>query len=181
MDVGSVATVGSASESAGTWTVAGSGADIGGVADGFRFVSSALRGDGEITARVGSLDGADPWAKAGVMIRESTAANARFAMMAVTTASGACFQRRSSTGGQASQTTVDGNRAPRWIRLTRVGKLFSAYQSADGTSWQLVGTANVTMASDVSIGLAVTSHQDGALATAIFDNVTVIAGAVGNG
>src|SRR5262249_26803086 len=51
-DVGAVGATGSASHSAGTFTVRGSGADIWGTADGFRFVYQPLGGDGEIVARV---------------------------------------------------------------------------------------------------------------------------------
>jgi hypothetical protein len=51
-DVGSVGVIGSASYDAGTFTVNGSGADIWGSADGFRFVYRPMSGDGEIVARV---------------------------------------------------------------------------------------------------------------------------------
>ncbi|MBA3684160.1 MAG: hypothetical protein H0W72_02850 [Planctomycetes bacterium] len=179
-DIGAVAVTGSVSHSAGAWTVAGSGAGIGGSSDAFRFTAQTLRGDGEITARVSSQGNTDAWAKAGVMIRESGSAQARFALMALTPGNGACFQRRLKTSGSTSLTSVSGA-APGWVRLTRVGKTFSAYRSTDGVSWQLVGTATISMLTDVSIGLAVTSSRDGQLSTVGFDNVRIIGTVVGNG
>ncbi|MBA3686775.1 MAG: hypothetical protein H0W72_16245, partial [Planctomycetes bacterium] len=58
------------------------------------------------------------------------------------------------------------------------GGTISAYQSMDGVTWQLVGTAAIAMGSNLSIGLAVTSTADGAPSIAVFDNVSVV-GAVG--
>ncbi|HEX7261418.1 MAG TPA: hypothetical protein VF258_06350, partial [Luteolibacter sp.] len=45
--------------------------------------------------------------------------------------------------------------------------------SADGTNWTQIGTVNLTMASSVTVGLAVTSHSNTVLSTATFDNVSV--------
>src|SRR6185503_18450777 len=45
-DVGSVGVAGSASANSGVFSVVGSGADIGGTADSFHFVSQTLTGDG---------------------------------------------------------------------------------------------------------------------------------------
>src|ERR1051325_10079280 len=73
-DVGAVQASGSYTQSGGTFTVMGSGADIWVTADEFHFVSTPLTGDGSITARVVSQTNTNPWAKAGVMIRESRAA-----------------------------------------------------------------------------------------------------------
>ena len=58
------------------------------------------------------------------------------------------------------------------MRLVREGNLFSAYRSTNGTTWSLVGTDTISMASTVYVGLAVTSHNTAATATATFTNVT---------
>ena len=44
--------------------------------------------------------------------------------------------------------------APYWVKLTRSGATVSAYQSADGASWSLVGTATVTLPATALVGLA---------------------------
>ena len=74
--VGSPGSGGSAAMSNGTWTVSGGGADIWGTADQFHFVSQSFVGDGAVVAKSNSLAGGAACAKAGVMIRDGTAANA---------------------------------------------------------------------------------------------------------
>ena len=69
-DVGNPLVAGDASYAAGSFTLSGAGVDIWDVADQFRFVYQPLDGDGEIVARVESLQATDVWAKAGVMMRE---------------------------------------------------------------------------------------------------------------
>jgi hypothetical protein len=177
-DIGNVGAGGSTSTANGVYTVNGSGDDIWGSQDEFRFVYSALNGDGEITARVNSLTALDEWTKAGVMIRESLSGSSRFAFAMVTGDRGVSFQYRSSTGGSAAQSgTQDGvTSAPYWVRLRRVGNVFTAFVSADGQSWrQQGGNVTIAMGSSVYAGLAVTSHFDGYLATAAFSNVDVAA------
>ena len=58
-------------EAAGTITMSGGGTDIWNTADQFRFACKPLIGDGTLIAKVESVGNTDPWAKAGVMIRES--------------------------------------------------------------------------------------------------------------
>ena len=63
--------------------------------------------------------------------------------------------------------------APRWVKLQRNGDLFSAYESADGVTWTLVGTETIPMGTTVFAGLAVTSHTTGASATCTLDSVSI--------
>ena len=119
----------------------GSGADIAGTADEFRYVHQAGNGDGSIVARVASVQNTAVDAKAGVMYRESTAANARFAAVYVTPGVGVVFQRRATTGGSTASTVVAGVTAPRHVRLVRTGNSFTAFYSANGSTWTQVGTA----------------------------------------
>ena len=73
---------GSASYANGVFTVNGGGADIWGGSDQFNYVSQPLTGDGSIVARVTSQSDTDPWAKAGVMIKQSTATGSPYALLA---------------------------------------------------------------------------------------------------
>lgn len=173
-DVGSVGTAGSASFSGGTWTVKGSGADIWNTADGFRYVYQPLSGNGQITARVASVGNTDVWAKAGVMIRENLTAGSPQAMAVVTPASGVAFQRRTSAGAASVHTAGASVTAPYWVRLVRSGSTFTAYSSPNGTTWTQIGTATITMGQNVYIGLAVTAHNNSALNTSTFTNVSVV-------
>jgi regulation of enolase protein 1 (concanavalin A-like superfamily) len=141
------------------YTLQGSGEDIWGTADAFRFAYQPLTGDGRIVARVASLTDTDSWAKAGVMIRESLDANARHALVAITPGNGVAFQRRTAPGGTSTHTAGAAVKDPYWVRLTRVGNTFTAHQSANGSTWTRVGSAvTLTMASNVYVGLALTSH-----------------------
>lgn len=172
-DIGSVGAAGLASYVGGAFDIVGSGTDIWGTADEFRYVYQSSSGDCSIVAKVNRVQNTDPWAKAGVMIREGTSAGAVQASLVVTPGNGVSFQRRTSTGGSSVSTIVGGISAPRWLRLTRTGNSFSAYYSSDGSAWTQVGTAQtITMASGATMGLAVTSHNDGILCTANFSNVT---------
>jgi phosphatidylserine/phosphatidylglycerophosphate/cardiolipin synthase-like enzyme/regulation of enolase protein 1 (concanavalin A-like superfamily) len=176
-DIGAVGQLGSASESSGTFTVKGAGADIWDTADGFHFAYHSLSGDGEIVARVASLQGSHHWTKAGVMIRESLSAGSRHAIMLVSTQRGLAFQRRVETGGISTHTDGGAGTAPVWVRLVRTGNRLDGYRSSNGSSWLLVGSATIAMNSTVYAGLAVTSHDTSSLATATFDNVRITQGA----
>src|SRR5262249_7022712 len=170
---------GSASHSSGVFTVRGSGADIWGNADGFEFVYHPLNGNGQIVARVTAVQNTDPWAKAGVMIRETLAAGSRHAFMALTPGNGLAFQRRVATGGVSTHTAGGASGAPVWVRLTRNGNTITAFRSTNGTTWTEVGADAVAMGNQVFAGLAVTSHAIGVLNTSTFDNVQVTAGGGG--
>jgi len=172
-DVGSVAAAGNTSSWSGpAFTVRGSGADIWGTADGFTFVYRILTGDGEIRARVASLEDTNAWAKAGVMMRETLEPGSRHAMTALTPGNGAAFQRRTTLDGPSAHTSGGAAAAPCWVRLVRQGNHFSGYRSADGSAWSWIGTATIAAGPFVHAGLAVTSHSDGTLCAAQFDNVS---------
>ncbi len=179
-DIGSPARGGSASAAGGTFTVTGGGVDIWGTSDQFQYVYQPLQGDVEVIARVGSLQYADPWTKAGVMIRETLTNASRHASMFATGTQWWAVQGRIATGGTSYDLAGQTGAAPGWVRLVREGNLFSAYRSTDGTSWTLVGTDTITMAATVYVGLAVTSHNSEATATATFTNVTARALTTGN-
>ena len=174
-DIGSVNFEGTADFANGTFTVEGSGADIWGPTDAFRYVYQPVSGDVEIRARVASLEFTHAWAKAGVMIRENLNADSRHVMTVVTPGQGVAFQRRTSTGAQSLHTPATGA-APYWVRLVRSGNTFTSYRSSNGTTWNQIGSVNITMPSSILIGLPVTSHNNSTLCTAAFTDVSVIGG-----
>jgi regulation of enolase protein 1 (concanavalin A-like superfamily) len=179
-DIGSPGIAGQASYSAGTFTVLGAGSDIWGITDQFHFVYQPLDGDGEIVARVATVEGKDAWTKAAVMIRSDLTANAAYAMAAVTSLNGTVFQSRSTAGGASTFVTGTTAGAPQWIRVVRSGNTLSGYSSADGLTWAAIGTSTITAGSTVYVGLAVTSHDPSTVATATFTNVAVTKGATTN-
>jgi hypothetical protein len=172
-DIGAPSFRGSSHCVRGTFTIDGAGADIWGTSDQFHFVYRRLSGDCEIVARVyGVQQHIDAWSKAGVMIRESLAANARFAMMAATSGNGCAFQYRPSPGGECGHFGLAGITAPVWVKLVRLGNTITAYRSDNGITWTQAGDSiTVAMGADVYAGLAVTSHNPSFLCSAVMDQV----------
>jgi len=93
--------------------------------------------------------------------------------MIVSAAKGLAFQRRTAAGGLSVSTAGPFAAAPRWVRLDRAGSTLSAYQSADGVNWSIVGTDTIPMPVQVLVGLPVSSHSAAAAATATFDHVAI--------
>jgi fibronectin type 3 domain-containing protein/regulation of enolase protein 1 (concanavalin A-like superfamily) len=173
-DVGSIGAAGNAGYRDGVFTLHGSGADIWGNADGFHFMYQPLLGDGAIVARVVTQQNTYNSAKAGVMIRESLNANSTHAMVALAPGIGTEFIRRAATGGSSAATSAGNAPAPYWVRLVRSGNTFTAYRSANGIQWTMLGTPQtITMGSAAYIGLVLCSHNNAVLGQATFDNVNI--------
>jgi phosphatidylserine/phosphatidylglycerophosphate/cardiolipin synthase-like enzyme/regulation of enolase protein 1 (concanavalin A-like superfamily) len=172
-DIGSVPIAGSARYDSGTFTVTGSGADVWGTSDAFHYAYTTLNGDGTIVARVATIQNVAVWVKAGVMIRETLDPSSTHAFLLVSSAKGVAFQRRETTGGISVNTAGSTATAPHWVKLTRSGNTFTAFESADGTNWTQVGSDTIAMGAQVDVGLAVTSHTMSASATCTFDSVSI--------
>ncbi|MHC4086039.1 MAG: hypothetical protein ACYSU5_12640 [Planctomycetota bacterium] len=185
-DIGSPSAPGSASYNGGTgkWTVTADGNDIWGHSDNFHYVYKSLMGDGKLTARVVNMSGpgTDGWAKAGVMIREDLGGGSKHALMAMTPTAGqaVAFQWRDTTGGLSNTIHSGSQTFPYWILIERSGNFFFGSHSPDGITWTLQSMSFVPMGQHAYIGLAVTSHEEGVLRRAEFDNVT-IEGKIGMG
>jgi regulation of enolase protein 1 (concanavalin A-like superfamily) len=90
--------------------------------------------------------------------------------------SGAFYQqRRTSTGGSTASTASGTGTAPNiWVRVTRSSNKLVCYKSTNGTSWTLVDSRNVNMASSCYLGLAVSAGSATNINTSIFDNITAV-------
>jgi hypothetical protein len=145
------------------------------VADKFFFVHKPLTGDGSITVRVTSLTGlitypppnhdqivpgVVPWAKAGIMIKDSVKQGSAYAAMMVTGSHGVRMQSNfiKDTAGRPGGVSAE---SPRWLRLTRSDDTLTGYESTDGTQWTKVDTVRLTgLPATVQVGLFVTSPGD---------------------
>src|SRR5262249_26883056 len=140
----------------------------------FHYVFVSANGDITITARVASQQNTNLWAKSGVMIRESTAADSAYVFVFLTPGHGVNMQYRASTGASAAQLAqIAGPVAPYWVRLVRSRSTFTGFTSSDGASWSPVGSLGLTMSSTVQTGLAVTAHNDTVLNSSTFDGVAI--------
>jgi ABC-type transport system involved in multi-copper enzyme maturation permease subunit len=177
------------------------------VTDSFSFVRQPLTGNGTVTARVTGLTGkhtnlsAGPtqvgsgnmapglaaWAKAGLIIKQSTHQGSAYAAMMVTGSNGVRMQD-DYTGDIAGLPGSVSAAHPRWLRLTRSGDTITGYDSADGTHWTQVGTVQLAgLPSTVQVGLFATSpnytvtqnsfgggaNSGPAQATGVFDHVSL--------
>jgi subtilisin family serine protease/regulation of enolase protein 1 (concanavalin A-like superfamily) len=172
-DVGATGRTGSAAFSGDRVTVQGAGADIWGTSDGFHYVYQPLTGDGEIVARVVTLQNTHTFAKAGIMIRESLAANAAHVLLSVRPAGGLEFMTRRVAAGTTSFIAGGTRPAPVWLRLQRRGATFLATVSSDGQVWTSVGVTSVALPAAVTIGFVVSSHTTTSLNSAVFDRISV--------
>jgi hypothetical protein len=170
----------------GTYTMTASGTDIWNTADEFHFAFKQLNGVGSITAKVESVENTNPWAKAGVMIRETLDPGSKFAAVYVTptnadgTPTQDCrFQGRTETNGSASSDTSVATNAQRAVTAPYLVKLerdfsgnFKGYYSSDGSAWTpIIWKPSVSMNSDVYIGLALTSLDANLTCEAKFSGV----------
>ena len=206
VDVGAPITVGGAdySASSGTFYLDGSGSDVYGANEQFHYVYQSLTGDGTITARVRYQSNSSPWAKAGVMVAQSTAAGTAFVdafvtpdvnpnvpningvgcdangcispLPPVTPAMGyGARMQYTSTGSVTPKTYPTGFSSPnKWVQLQRSGNTFTSWISADGVNWMQIGIATLAMTGPVTIGLFDTAHNIGQYSTVAFDHVQVL-------
>jgi hypothetical protein len=175
-DVGSPAFAGSYSRSGGTHVVRGGGADIWNSADQLHYAYRQLNGDGQIIARVASVQNTNSLAKAGVMFRETLAANAKHVTLAISPDGWTRLLGRESTGSATTTQNTNGSPAPYWIKLVRAGNTFTGYRSPNGVDWTNVGSHTVpTMAANIYVGIAVTARDNTKLNTSSFDSVAVTA------
>ena len=175
-NVGAVGADGSVSQSNGVFTINGSGADIWHRADGFYFVFQPLNGDGSLTARVLNLKDTDEWAKAGVMIRETTNAGSVFVLASIRSDGQAQSIWRRAAGEEAEASALAGGMGfPKWVKIVRSGNSFSAYFKVDaGDAWAQLGAPKIiNMAPDTQIGLIVCAHHAGILSQAQFDQMAL--------
>jgi len=141
-----------------------------------------LTGAGAIQAQIISVDNTDPWAKAGVMIRETLDAGSKFAAVYITPENGCRFQARSDADVDATSDSgiVSSEQAaitaPYWVKLDRdISGNFRGYYSSNGVTWtQMTWNPQfITMSSNIYIGLAVTSHNNSTPCETVFSNITI--------
>ncbi|MEU1515582.1 ABC transporter permease subunit [Streptomyces sp. NPDC005811] len=135
------------------------------VNDNAYLLRRALTGDGSITVPVTGLTGelarspghtvpgVTPWAKAGIVVRQSLDQGSSYAAMMVTGAHGVRMQH-DFTHDRAGLPGRPSTAAPRWLRLVRAGATVTGYDSTDGVHWNEVGRAHLArLGGTVQVGL----------------------------
>lgn len=172
-EVGNIGLAGMADYTNSTFTIKGSGIDIGDFNDGFYYVYQKLSGDGEIKARVVNVQNTAFGSKAGVMIRAALTGNAAHTFVSISPTEGVAQERRDETGFGTALVSAGYFAPPRWVRIVRSGNTITGYHSPDGVLWARVSTATINLPAEAFIGLAVTAANNSALCAAVFDNVSI--------
>jgi aryl-phospho-beta-D-glucosidase BglC (GH1 family)/regulation of enolase protein 1 (concanavalin A-like superfamily) len=173
-DVADVGWPGSASFSFASFKIIGSGIDIWNQVDSLHFVYRAVSGDCTNVVRVDNLQNSDPWAKGGIMLRDTLNPDAINVFMTMTSQNGALFSQRTATGGASSSSGLLGLTVPYWVKLVRNGNTFTGSVSSNSSTWTQVGSTTVAMATSAFVGMAVTAHNSTLTNTAIFDSISVL-------
>jgi hypothetical protein len=150
--------------------ITSAGAAIGGVSDQFQFGYQTVSGNFDLAVCLAGLSLSDTWAKAGLMARESLAPGGRFAASLATPVINGCFFEWRDPANSASQSagSFPDNYPNTWLRLNRVGNLFSGFASYDGQTWTLLASQTIAMSNQLYLGLAVDSDQSNQTVTAQF-------------
>ena len=156
------------------------GTDIGGIADQCGFEYQTRTGDFDVGVCVAALSATDVAAKAGLMARESLAANGRFAAALATPAmAGTVFAWRDPSGSLANALgSFPANYPNTWLRLKRAGNVFTGFAGYDGTNWAQLGATTISMPAQLYLGLAASSHGSTAPAVAQFVGFTNVTSAL---
>lgn len=188
-DVGEPSIKGSVSAAEGGFRITAGGADVWGVKDEFTFVYLQKKGDFDITARINSLTAPHLYTKAGLMARENLTAGCRHIFFQLfpdnrprnKNNGGFEFQYRQAAGGEMKAVyppSASGNPEfpvnfpDTWIRLKRTGNIFTGYCSGDGKAWKEYTSFTLDLPEEILLGPAVTSHNTGEAATAVFNNIS---------
>jgi hypothetical protein len=152
-------------------TLWGSGADIWGTADAFRYHYGSIGPQGTLSARVMSIEHTDPWAKAGVMIRSNLSPGSPHVMLIVSPDRGIAMQYRAVQDGPSGNVAIVPGNAPLWVRLRRDGVRITGEVSYNGLTWGPFGQIDLPLGDSATAGLAVTSHVRSRLAKGVFQDV----------
>ncbi|MFM9367510.1 alpha-N-acetylglucosaminidase [Streptomyces sp. Da 82-17] len=147
---------------------------------GTAYRAGALRDGVAATVRVDAQDATGPWARAGLIARNSLAApgSPGFVNLAVTPANGVVLSY--DTNGDGTLDTykrITGIAAPVLLRLSRAGGVFRGECSTDGgASWRTVGevpVAGAGQAQDVGFFMSATHGGSGERGTVEFSGFTL--------
>jgi hypothetical protein len=169
-DIGYPPAAGSSVLSGGNVVVSGTGW-LWGTSDACQFYYQSLNGDGQIIARIQSETNAG---KAGLMIRQSLAANSQTVCILMSGNYGPAFEVRSVAGGGMTNPAWHSGTLPAWYKLVRSGSTIAAYTSPDTITWTLLSSTTITLSSQVFIGLVASENAgNNNLAVTTFSNVSV--------
>ena len=174
-DVGTVAAPGSMKlDRDGVATIEAAGWGLMGGKDSLYMTSRPLSGDGQIIAHVRSARGG-----VAVIIRQNGDPNAAMAALAYSPAGKTVLHRRLA-GRLTTSGAESASRGETWLRLTRRGNRFTAFDSSDGRAWRQIDQCEVPMTGDVVAGIGAWTGNNAGRGETTLDSVSVIVGTAGS-
>jgi hypothetical protein len=172
-DIGSPSVGGDSSDNgAGLFSLLGGGTGIGGSSDQLQYAYLPVTGDSTIQAQVATVVNTNTAARAGVMFRNDISAGAANVMVAITPSSGLVYSFRSVANGSTTTVTIPRVTAGEYVKIVRVGNIFTSFYSANGVTWtQVAAPLNLALSPAVDVGLAVSSLNATVLNTSTFNHV----------
>jgi fibronectin type 3 domain-containing protein/regulation of enolase protein 1 (concanavalin A-like superfamily) len=156
------------------YNVTASGTDIWNTSDQFRFVYRQVTGNFDIRVRVAGINFTSDQSMAGLMARATLDANSRNVFVKARADGSDRMTYRTNTGGTTTGVGSGTSTFPNgWLRLTRVGNVFTGYSSIDGATWTVVSSVTLSLPTTMYIGMAVASHVTGVTTTAQFKDLTL--------
>lgn len=170
-DVGHARRPGNAEFRRSAFRVRSSGTNAVGSTDGCHFVYQPADERFEVVARLSKVQRTDPWARAGLMMRESLDAGARSVFVSVSAARGGVFHWRESFDVDAGVSLDRDMPVPVWLKLKRDGDVFTALKSRNGMQWTLVDRVTMRMGKECYAGMAVVGVRGEVLNESVFEYV----------
>jgi subtilase family serine protease len=186
-DVGGPPLAGNAADNGqGNFTAIGSGTGVSGTADQFAFTNLTLNGNATAQAQVVSVPYTNSTAESGVMFRNDASAGSPEVSLGITPSNTLVFSYRAAAGGTTNTLTTRGIPAGDYVRIVRVGNLFTGSYSANGTTWTTVGSISLPGIGTSALSGLIQSSGTTTLGTSTFAHVladstpTVLATALAN-
>jgi len=156
------------------YQITGSGRNMWETEDAFHFVWRQLSGDLVLNTSVAFLGTGQEHRKAGWIVRQSLEADSPYADAIVHADGLISLQYRQIKGGPTLEVQSSVKAAWAGVQLERNGDLFTLRVARPNEVFQPVGSVTVALRDPVYAGLGVCSHDENAVATAVFFGVHLV-------
>ncbi|MCA6078797.1 TolB family protein [Fulvivirga sedimenti] len=175
-DVGAVKNAGSVvydSENQ-SYTISGSGTNMWGEKDEFRYLWTTLQGDFILRAEMHFIgEGVDPHRKIGWTVRNTLSSGSAMVNAAVHGDGLTSLQYRKTADAETLEVKST-DTAPDIIQLSRIGGTYYMSTARKGESFTTVELTDISLRNEVFAGIYVCSHNPDVTEHAVFKNVRII-------
>jgi fibronectin type 3 domain-containing protein/regulation of enolase protein 1 (concanavalin A-like superfamily) len=138
--------------------VTAGGPGIAANADGFRYIYQTQTGNFDVKVQVTSITVAGNYSTAGILARSTLTTTSPDVYMSASPVNYR-FKERSTVGGLNNIVVGPNTSFPNaWVRLSRVGNLFTGYYSTDGVNWTMLSSITLALPATLDLGLGVASN-----------------------